>query len=210
MITWEIKGTEFANCNCAYGCPCQFNALPTHGNCFGLGALVIEEGRYGDLRLDGLKAVSIFKWPGAVHEGRGEGMLIIDAKADAAQRHALSRILSGEDTEPGKTVWNVFASTMERTYDTVYEDIALEIDVDARRGRVTAGALIDMTAEPIRNPVTGEEHRARIDLPDGFEYTIAEMGSGSSRVQGIPIPFDLDGTYAQLAHIHLNQSGLVR
>src|SRR5438034_944809 len=30
---WTIHGREFANCNCAYGCPCQFNALPTHGNC---------------------------------------------------------------------------------------------------------------------------------------------------------------------------------
>ena len=31
--TWFIKGREFVHCNCAYGCPCQFNALPTHGNC---------------------------------------------------------------------------------------------------------------------------------------------------------------------------------
>ena len=31
--------------------------------------------------------------------------------------------------------------------------------------------------EPIKNPVTGEEHRARIVLPDGFEYKEAEMGN---------------------------------
>ena len=30
---WMIEGREFAHCNCDYGCPCQFNALPTHGNC---------------------------------------------------------------------------------------------------------------------------------------------------------------------------------
>ena len=36
MVTWEIKGWEFGNCNCNYGCPCQFNALPTHGHCRGL------------------------------------------------------------------------------------------------------------------------------------------------------------------------------
>ena len=85
----------------------------------------------------------------------------------------------------------------------------MSIDVDARRGRVTVGGLIDMTAEPIRNPVTGAEHRARIDLPDGFEYTVAEMGSGTSSVSG-PIPLKLEATYAQLAHLHLNQSGIVR
>ena len=33
MIKWEIKAREFGNCNCDYGCPCQFNALPTHGHC---------------------------------------------------------------------------------------------------------------------------------------------------------------------------------
>ena len=31
MTPWEIKAKEFVNCNCAYGCPCQFNALPTKG-----------------------------------------------------------------------------------------------------------------------------------------------------------------------------------
>ena len=31
MVEWRIQGREFANCNCAYGCPCQFSALPTRG-----------------------------------------------------------------------------------------------------------------------------------------------------------------------------------
>jgi hypothetical protein len=209
MTPWEIKGTEFVNCNCAYGCPCQFNALPTYGNCTGIGAYTFAAGHHGDVRLDGLKAVTIFKWPGAVHEGRGESLIIIDETASEAQRQSLFRILSGEDTEPGKTVWNVFASTMERFHDPLFAPIEIDIDVDARRSRVKAGTLIDMTAEPIRNPVTGAEHRARIDLPDGFEYTLAEIGSGTSRVAG-PVPFELKDSYAQLAHLHLNQNGVVR
>jgi hypothetical protein len=106
-------------------------------------------------------------------------------------------------------VWNVFASTMERFHDPLFAPIEIDIDVDARRSRVKAGTLIDMTAEPIRNPVTGAEHRARIDLPDGFEYTLAEIGSGTSRVAG-PVPFELKDSYAQLAHLHLNQNGVVR
>jgi hypothetical protein len=98
---------------------------------------------------------------------------------------------------------------MERVHDPLFEPIDIDIDVEARRARVKVGTLIDMAAEPIRNPVTGAEHRARIELPDGFEYTVAEMGSGSSRVGG-PVPMQLDATYAQLAHLHLNQSGVVR
>src|SRR5690242_10480914 len=32
---WRIAGEEAGGCNCAWGCPCQFNALPTHGRCEG-------------------------------------------------------------------------------------------------------------------------------------------------------------------------------
>ena len=63
--------------------------------------------------------------------------------------------------------------------------------------------------EPIRNPVTGAEHRARIDLPNGFEYTLAEMGSGSSKTYG-PLAFEVSDTYGQFAQIHLNNQGVVR
>ena len=110
---------------------------------------------------------------------KGRRFLIIDERASGPQREALARLLTGEDTEPGKTVWNVFASTVEQSYDTIFKKIDLSIDVDARRANLTVDGVGTAKAEPIRNPVTGAEHRARIDLPDGFEYTIAEMGSGS-------------------------------
>ena len=34
-ISWELQGTEYGNCNCDYGCPCQFNGRPTSpdGDC---------------------------------------------------------------------------------------------------------------------------------------------------------------------------------
>ena len=38
---WRIKAVHLGNCNCAYGCPCKFTALPTHGNC----RSVVEIGR---------------------------------------------------------------------------------------------------------------------------------------------------------------------
>ncbi len=68
MTPWEIKATEFVNCNCAYGCPCQFNALPTHGHCEASGAFHIKEGHFGDVKLDGLTMGALFQWPGPIHE----------------------------------------------------------------------------------------------------------------------------------------------
>ena len=43
-IDWSIKGPHFANCNCDYGCPCQFVALPTDGTCRAVSGWRIEEG----------------------------------------------------------------------------------------------------------------------------------------------------------------------
>ncbi len=43
-VNWEIKAREFANCNCAYGCPCQFNALPTDGTCRAAVGFLIDQG----------------------------------------------------------------------------------------------------------------------------------------------------------------------
>jgi len=52
--------------------------------------------------------------------------------------------------------------------------------------------------EPIKNPVTGAERRARIDLPHGFEYEIAEIGSDATKTQG-NVVLDLKSSYAQFA-----------
>src|SRR4030095_8086564 len=49
---WRIIGDETGTCNCAWGCPCQFNALPTYGRCEALVALRIREGYYGPTKLD--------------------------------------------------------------------------------------------------------------------------------------------------------------
>ena len=209
MIPWEIEADEFVSCNCDYGCPCQFNAPPTHGRCEAIAGFQINRGVFGGTALDGLRAAGVLAWPGAIHEGGGKALLIIDERADDAQRQALLTIMSGGETEPGATMWNVFATTLEEVFDPVFTAIELEVDVDGRLGRLRVDGLIESAGEPIRNPVTGEEHRARIDLPDGFEYALAEMGSATSRATG-PIEIAFEDSYAQFARIHLTNTGVVR
>ena len=83
-ISWTLKGIDYGNCNCAYGCPCQFNALPTYGNCQYVIFSRIDEGHYGDTNLDQLRFVLVADFPGAIHEGNGTQQLIIDERADDA------------------------------------------------------------------------------------------------------------------------------
>jgi hypothetical protein len=130
---WMIKGWEFVICNCSYGCPCQFNGLPSHGSCEAVGGFEIDQGYHGSTRLDGLKFVGMFHWPGAIHEGKGEAAVIIDERANEAQRESLLRILAGQDTAPGATVFNVFASTLEKLHDPIFAPIDFKVDVAARK-----------------------------------------------------------------------------
>ena len=38
QIDWRFEAVELLTCNCDWGCPCQFNARPTHGDCRAAGA----------------------------------------------------------------------------------------------------------------------------------------------------------------------------
>ena len=209
MTKWMIKGREFVNCNCSYGCPCQFNGLPTHGFCQAVAGAEIEEGFHDNTKLNGLRFVGMFRWPAAIHLGKGEAAIVVDERATPEQRSALLRILSGQDTEPGATIFNVFATTLEKVHEPIFARIDLDVDVDKRRARVVVPGVSDGRGEPIKNPVTGAEHRVRIDMPNGFEYTLAEIGRGWTKTTR-PFALDLSDTYGQFAKLHLTQSGVVR
>jgi len=210
MTYWEFKGRELVNCTCEYGCNCQFNALPDKGHCHAVAAIQIDEGHHGDTRLDGLAITALFKWPGAVHEGHGEALAFVDKRANEAQREALLKIMTGQDTDPFSTVFAVFASTIETMHEPVFTDIDFEVDVEGRRGHLKIDGYVEMRGEPIRNKVTGQETRAQIRLPDGFEYEVAEIGSATSRTTGGPMKIEITDKYAQLANLHLSTHGVVR
>ena len=208
-VSWKLKGVEYGNCNCAYGCPCQFNALPTNGNCQYVLFARIDEGHYGDTSLDGLLFAVMGKFPGAVHEGNGTQQLIIEERADDKQREALRRIVYNEDTDELRTHYAIYNTMSTTVLDPVFAPIELEVDMEARTARGRVPGLVVSDAQPIRNPITGDEHRAQIVLPEGFEYTVAEMGSASSKTTG-EIPLEFSDTYAQFNELHITESGIVR
>ena len=206
---WRIEGREFTNCNCDYGCPCQFNALPTHGDCLAAIGYQIDKGHHGDVTLDGIRAAALYAWPGPIHEGNGSMQLIVDESANDAQRNAMVKIMSGEDTEPMVTMWSVFHTMCTKVHDPLFLPVEFEVDVDAREARLSVPGVVETTGEPIRNRVTGNIHRARIDLPHGFEYAIAEIGSGTTKSTH-EIALDFEKSHGQFAEIHLDGNGVVR
>jgi hypothetical protein len=209
MTEWTMKGVEIANCNCNCGCPCQFSQLPSHGRCEAYGFVQIETGTFGDVPLDGMRWGVLLKWPGPIHKGNGMMQVIVDQRADAKQRAAIQAIAHGEHSEPGKLIWNIFASTMAMFLPTLVKPIELSIDVESRAASVNVPGVVEGKIESIRNQVTGAPSRSRLVLPNGFEFTEAEFGSGTCKVAG-PIKLDFTNTHAHLAHVHWSTHGVVR
>lgn len=209
MATWEIRGRELANCNCDSGCLCQFMSLPTTGTCKAVAGFEFDTGYYGDVDLGGTKVVMVLSWPGPIHEGNGTMQLIIDEAASPAQRDALQKIITGEDTNDMATIFWVFSAMSPNKLETLYLLIEMDIDVDGRTGWISAPGVFETSAEPLKNPVTGDPHQARINLPHGFEYRIAEIATGTTKTSGqINLPKN-DGTHAHFVDIHLSVTGVL-
>jgi hypothetical protein len=168
VTEWEIHGKMFSNCNCAYGCPCQFNALPTHGYCRAVAVIEIDKGHFGDARLDGLNVAFAVAWPGAVHEGRGIMQPVIDERGDEAQRRGLLSIITGKETDPMATVFAIYTAMCDTIHDPVHTSIDTDLDISGRQAKYHAPGGMTGRGEPILNPVTKQEHRASIVLPNGM------------------------------------------
>ncbi|MCJ8190360.1 DUF1326 domain-containing protein [Sphingomicrobium aestuariivivum] len=208
MTYWKIKGREMANCNCDVGCNCQFGGLPDKGKCEAAVGIIIDEGHHGDVDLSGLKIGGIYKWPGAIHEGGGEAIAFIDDSATPEQREALLKIMTGQDTDPMATHFAVFASTIETMHEPQFLPLDFEIDVDARKSRMSVPGHYEVTGRPILSPATGEEVHSRIHIPQGFEYEYASIGQGTTRGSG-PVPIELTDSYGQFCELHLDSHGVV-
>jgi hypothetical protein len=210
-IRWNIHAYYLDACNCDWGCPCQFNAKPTHGNCDGLSGIHIVNGKYGnDIRLDGLNMAYVGSWPGPLHEGRGKMAYYIDHRANNRQFEALSRIITGKAGDNGP--FELYASITEE-----YEEpkkARIRFQAKSIRSRVTIDRggtsnddsnkeedlTIDAWLEPIRNPVTGKPHRAIIELPQGVEATRMDQASTKKfAVNDKLFKFRYEGSYGSFS-----------
>ncbi len=194
-VDWVLKGPHFQNCNCAFGCPCQFAALPTDGTCKAVVAWRIDEGHFGDVRLDGLVAVCTYSWNNPIHEGKGSMQAIIDDRADDAQRAALASVLHGEGAEKGSTMLWIYHAMCDTVHDPVVAPINLTIDPEARTGTLSVSGILETTVESLKNRATGAEHRAQIALPAGKEFYLAEVASGTTKATGA-VPLDFSSSHA--------------
>ena len=186
---WALKGTVLIACNCDFGCPCNFNALPSRGYCEGGWTWHVAEGHFDDATLNGLNFTVMVKWPGAIHEGNGEALVLVDERADEGQREAIATLVKGDWGGP----WGVLAWTWPTVHGP--EPVAYEVEFDGVHSRVKAGRILEVASTTITNPVSGAEVHPGAVLPEGIIVKEAEFGASEVfRVNG-GISFDHSGQY---------------
>lgn len=159
---WTMKGRVLIACNCDWGCPCNVNAPPTNGDCEGGWMWEIEEGAYGETKLNGLYVSLFCDWPKAIHEGNGVATMLIDERADPGQREALTTLIEGNAGGP----WGVFRKTFTKVHGPTF--VRYEANFSAELPHVKAGDVLVCTTQFIRNPVTKATSHPRIVLPEGM------------------------------------------
>jgi hypothetical protein len=188
-MQWRLRGTVLIACNCDYGCPCNFNAPPTKGFCEGGWTWHVDRGSYGETPLDGLAFSLYVKWPGAIHDGGGTAIALVDERADEAQREAVETLVGGDVGGP----WGVLGWTWEVVGGL--RPVPYELSLAEHRSSLRAGDVAELELEPIANPVTGAEVHPGAVLPEGLIVKEASFASSKRFHVADGISFDHSGRY---------------
>jgi hypothetical protein len=143
---WQISGQYYETCSCELLCPCiigQMTARPTKGSCTFAMALQIERGAYGPVQLGGLGFVVLGLTPEEMAKGNWSVGLIVDEKATAEQRDAITAIASGSAGGPMSVLTGLIGKFLG------VETAPIQFDQKGRKWTVTASTRLDMAAEAI-------------------------------------------------------------
>jgi len=187
---WTMKGRVLIACSCDWGCPCNVNAPPTKGSCEGGWTWEVEEGAFGETKLDGLYLSLFADWPKAIHEGNGVATALIDDRADRAQREALSTMVMGSAGGP----WGVFRKTFSTLHGPTF--VRYEANFSGELPAVKAGNVLECSTQFIRNPVTSATSHPRIVLPEGMILKDAALLASKRFVLSDGVKYDHSGQYA--------------
>lgn len=164
---WYAKGDWFDVCKCTIPCPCTFAQAPTTGDCEGVMAWHVREGRYGDVPLDGLNLIGLATIQGNAWSGEAQVALglFIDERADVRQREALQAIFGGQAGG-----WPAdFAKVITEVRGVEFAPIEFEVAGDLAYWRAGIPGRVDARGEALTGPTTLPGQRVQTFNPPGCE-----------------------------------------
>src|SRR5688572_3038956 len=141
---WNISGQYVETCSCDFVCPCilgQMALRPSKGSCTFAMAMQVERGTFGDVPLNGLTFIVLGMTPEEMGKGNWSVGLVIDERATAAQRDAITAIASGAAGGPMAALSGLIGKFLGA------EQAPIRIEQDGKKFTVTAGKLVDMAGE---------------------------------------------------------------
>jgi hypothetical protein len=185
-VSWQISGEYFEACSCDSVCPCPTSGLaarPTKGSCdVGL-VFRVERGRYGSTTLDGLNFAVLAHTPGPMIQGNWTVGLVLDERASAQQREALTTIASGQGGGPMAALGpliGTFAGT---------EAKPIRIESSGMRRSVSIPGMLDLAVEGIPGANQGEPiYFDNVGHPAASRLALAK--ASRSHLHGFGIDWD--------------------
>ena len=176
---WQMRGAGYEFCNCDYGCGCNFGGFPNSkdGSCHALVGMHIASGVCGTVNLDGVKCAALVKWPKAIHEGDGKCVFIVDPATTDQQVEVLAQIFSGS---LGGLPWELLGPTMQVVG---LEKAKITISGSGVKSTFHIEGIGEGRGQAFKNPVSGEDHLAVVDLPNGFIWSRGNCGEGSFKAR---------------------------
>ena len=197
---WKIRGPEVSTCNCNWGCPCQFNSLPTHGDCRAAVAMRIDEGHFRRREARGVLWAGCSPGPGDPL-GNGEGLIIID---EPQMPHNVKRCLAylvRQTSQPGATIFNVFAATYDTVHDPVFAPSTSRSTCRLDGAVLSIPGYVDGTATPIANPITGSAIGPASPCPQVSNIAKPNLSAATPAPTRVPLEWT-DG-HGHIAMLHM-------
>jgi hypothetical protein len=177
---WQIAGEYFENCSCTVVCPClistkpQLTSRPTEGHCAVAFAFHIDQGKFGDVSLDGLNVAAAVFTPGPMADGNWKIAAYLDDRADARQEAALGAIFGGAAGGPFGILAPLIAENLGA------KRVPIAYHVTGKRRSVEIAGIMHMAVSPLpTGHPTGEMWTAAGHPfnPDHLAFAAGEPGS---------------------------------
>lgn len=199
--SWRLGGQYYETCSCDFVCPCilgQMAVRPTKGTCTFAMAMQIERGNYGNVPLTGLGFIVLGLTPEAMGRGDWSVGLVIDERATAEQRDAITAIASGAAGGPMAALSGLIGRFLG------VESAPIRFDRNGVTWSVNASRFVDMAAagamginpnatEPLYLDNTGHPASDRLAVAHASKSHVHALGltwdDSSGRNNGHYAPF---------------------
>jgi len=183
---WNVSGQYYETCNCDFVCPClpgQLAVRPSKGACQFAMAFQIERGKYAAVTLDGLGFIVLGLTPEEMGKGNWSVGLVIDTRASAEQRDAITAIASGAAGGPMAALSGMIGKFLGA------ESAPISFDRQGPSWSVKASSFLDMAATGAKglNP-DAELQLANTGHPAADTFTLAH--ASRSHVDALGLRWD--------------------